>query len=373
MKKVLMLLSNPFNPDPRVYKEARSLVKAGYEVTILCWDRQLKQKKNENIEGIHIERIRLKAGYGFKSMIFKLPVFWVKIFLKSIKKDFDIIHSHDFDTAIVGYFLKIFKKKKWVYDSHDLYFTFFMMEGNKESTIAKIIKKIDVFLARRCNLLLVPTESLGGKYEGLREFYEKRGVKKIITLWNAPLIQEFLKYKKAKLKKSKEYTIGFLGGIRTTKNFIPLFRAVESLGKKYQILFVGGGKSEEILKRKSKEYKVKVKFIGPVKYQVISNYYRSCDVIYSFYPPRPNVLRGMSTKLFEAAILGIPTITNEESLMSDFVKEYKCGVTIKKATIKELREAILKSKEIKFNSNIIRKRWCWENEEKKLIGGYNQL
>ena len=53
-----------------------------------------------------------------------------------------------------------------------------------------------------------------------------------------------------------------------------------------------------------------------------------------FFPPRLNVLRGMSTKLFEAAILGIPTITNEESLMSDFVRKYKCGVTIKKQRLR---------------------------------------
>lgn len=34
-----MILTNGFDPDPRVYKEAKSLIKLGHKVTILCWDR----------------------------------------------------------------------------------------------------------------------------------------------------------------------------------------------------------------------------------------------------------------------------------------------------------------------------------------------
>lgn len=36
---ILMTLSNPFTPDPRVYNEAKSLVKAGHEVTVIAWDK----------------------------------------------------------------------------------------------------------------------------------------------------------------------------------------------------------------------------------------------------------------------------------------------------------------------------------------------
>ena len=66
--------------------------------------------------------------------------------------------------------------------------------------------------------------------------------------------------------------------------------------------------------------------------------------MYSYFPPRPNITRAISIKLFEASILGIPTITNEKSLMSDFVKRYKCGVTVEEATKEKIKEAILKSK-----------------------------
>jgi hypothetical protein len=57
MKKILMLRSNPFEPDERVYKEAKSLLENGYSVTLLCWDRELKFPEEEIFEGISIHNV----------------------------------------------------------------------------------------------------------------------------------------------------------------------------------------------------------------------------------------------------------------------------------------------------------------------------
>jgi len=54
--KILMTLANPFTHDPRVYNEARSLVKAGYKVTVLAWDRKKEYLPREIKDGINIVR-----------------------------------------------------------------------------------------------------------------------------------------------------------------------------------------------------------------------------------------------------------------------------------------------------------------------------
>ena len=56
--KILMLLSNPFMVDPRVSKEARSLTKAGHEVSVIVWDRKAQYSEIDNIDGISIFRIK---------------------------------------------------------------------------------------------------------------------------------------------------------------------------------------------------------------------------------------------------------------------------------------------------------------------------
>ena len=53
---ILMTLANPFTHDPRVYNEARSLIKKGYKVTVLAWDKEGDSPVTEERDGINIVR-----------------------------------------------------------------------------------------------------------------------------------------------------------------------------------------------------------------------------------------------------------------------------------------------------------------------------
>jgi len=375
--RIVMTVTNPFKPDPRVYKEAKSLAKHGHEVYIIAWDREGKYPKEEVIEGFRVIRVGPKAGYG-PLMALKLPLFYLNAFRVILKLKPDAIHTHDFDTAVLGFLFKKLKKKvMWVYDVHDLYFTFFSIEG-KKSVFEELIKKLDLIMARYPDILIAATQSIGGEHEGLREYYIKHGIfpEKIITIWNVPDLDVFLDYPNLKLRKSKKFTIGFIGGQRTVSNFISLFEAVKDKQNMYNILFVGEGKSTEKLKKLvQKEYpEINVEFVGHVDYKLIPNYYKLCDVIFAWYPPRENVKRGIAIKVFEAAMVGVPSIVNADSLMEDFVEEYRCGVAVKKLESGNLKQVLdlIRNKKIKFNPAKIAKKWNWKNEEKKMVRIYEK-
>ena len=379
MKKVIMLLSNPFKPDPRVYKEARSLVNHGYDVTVLAWDREGKYPKKEVIDGIKIERIRLKSRYGLSvELFFKMYLFWALAFFKSFKDDFDVIHTHDFDTAILGLLFKLLRKK-WIYDVHDLYFTFFSKENGKNILMTEIVRKMDLFFAKICDIFIVPTESIGGNYKGLKEFYIDYGIlkNKIITIWNVPDIDKFLNQKKLNLKKSDKFTIGFIGAQRTIQNFVTLFEAVKKLGSEnYKILFVGEGKDTEKLKKIAKEKysDLEIEFVGFIDYKMISDYYKVCDCIFSYFPPaRENVKRGISIKVFESSILGLPTIVNRNSLSNDFVEKYNCGIGISNLDVNEFMAALKQVRNIFVNNKDIQKTWNWKIMERRLLNTYKEV
>ncbi|MDH7517806.1 MAG: hypothetical protein QHH19_05625, partial [Candidatus Thermoplasmatota archaeon] len=55
--KILMILSKEFTVDPRVYKEARSLIEAGHQVTVLMWDRKGGYEKESVIDEIKVIRL----------------------------------------------------------------------------------------------------------------------------------------------------------------------------------------------------------------------------------------------------------------------------------------------------------------------------
>ena len=139
MKKrsVCIIRSNPVRPDSRVEKEAYTLKKAGYDVTILAWDRDNNHPERKDVikvgeEEISIYRLGYKASFGdgFKNIKQYLQFqFSMRRWLK--KKNFDILHACDFDTAFFS--IGIAHRKGEKYDIlvyHRL--TVFIRRGNSQ-------------------------------------------------------------------------------------------------------------------------------------------------------------------------------------------------------------------------------------------------
>jgi len=123
-----MLLTNGFEPDERVRKEGKCLVKNNYDVTIFCWDRSCKYKKSEIIDGIKI--IRFRTGKSRIRSAFSVAFGFLKLYKKIISfvkrngKNYEIIHCNDYDTLFLGSYLKKRMNAKMIYDSHELFFSY---------------------------------------------------------------------------------------------------------------------------------------------------------------------------------------------------------------------------------------------------------
>ena len=122
-KKVKMILTNRFDPDVRVYKEAKYLAKKGFDVEILCWDREneYKDREVEFLDGIKIKRLYpyAKYGTGLKQLkSFYKFILECKKYLKC--EEYDYLHCHDLDGVIAGYILKS-KDSKLIFDMHEFY------------------------------------------------------------------------------------------------------------------------------------------------------------------------------------------------------------------------------------------------------------
>ena len=68
-RSIVILRSNPVDPDSRVEKEANSLIKAGYDVIIVAWDRVSNYTINESFLELEVGRARvyrlgIRASFG---------------------------------------------------------------------------------------------------------------------------------------------------------------------------------------------------------------------------------------------------------------------------------------------------------------------
>ena len=132
-KTILMLLTNAYDPDPRVRQEALSLIAMGCRVRLLSWDRDQKAAATESIEGVEVERVFVASrhGRGPTQILFYLRVY-AKMFWRGWRTPFDAVHCHDLDTLPLGFVLGKLRRKPIVYDAHESFPD--MLEGSVPPT-----------------------------------------------------------------------------------------------------------------------------------------------------------------------------------------------------------------------------------------------
>jgi glycosyltransferase involved in cell wall biosynthesis len=371
MKNIIMILTNGFNPDPRVYKEARTLVDAGHNVEILCWDRENKHidKTKENLDGIKIKRFFAKSKYGsgYKQIISYLK------FIKAVKdyikdKRFDALHCHDFDGLLIGGILiKNHKNKKLVYDQHDQSYNFFM---NRNGIINKIIYRYIIYkekaLLKQVDTHIVVSQNMSKKYNKYSEN---------IIISNAPYRTTFKDIRKENRDK---IVIGFIGLIRHYKQLRLLVDC--SLNFKENIGIFLAGKS--LLSNKLKDYCLKnkisnVSFTGSFEMSELEKMYKKIDITYAVYPE--TAIISMPNKFFESILTETPMIADINTEFGQIVNDKKFGFVVDSnkevsSQLKGIFKAIIKNRDIlenyKLNMRKEKDKYCWENNIETLLGIY---
>lgn len=107
-KRIGMVLDRPYPPDIRVEKEARALVQAGYEVSLLAFRRNSEELERETVDGIDVWRImhlptpRRQLSRGYFQWRF-IDLEWPSSLDTFIKEaDIGVLHVHDLPLVKTG-------------------------------------------------------------------------------------------------------------------------------------------------------------------------------------------------------------------------------------------------------------------------------
>ena len=129
MTSIAMVVTNRYDPDPRVHKEATALLKAGHEIKIYSFDRFHEISEGiETIDGIEVHRFRLEKpmNRGIISTKKGLDRFRKFVINELHKNPPMVVHCHDQDTCSIGLYWKNkgatksgLKKGYFVFDAHD--------------------------------------------------------------------------------------------------------------------------------------------------------------------------------------------------------------------------------------------------------------
>src|SRR5437867_7295311 len=176
-RRVLMLRSkSPAGIEPRVEKEARALAGAGFDVSVVLWDRGREHGSAERRDGYDIERVRLRGSYGGPDLAIRLPLWWAACALRILRARPDIVHAVDVDTALPAAVTKRLRGHRLVIDVFDFYADMIALPLSPvvRSCIARLERRglaaaglvVLVGLARLVPLAPVPPARGGGGMNG---------------------------------------------------------------------------------------------------------------------------------------------------------------------------------------------------------------
>lgn len=290
---IVLLRSTDGNPDSRLEKYVKALELANYPYMEFCWDRK---GKFENTDNILYYKEKALYGNGWKNLrgLLGFNVFLIKKLFKYRKK-YSIIHACDFDTILPAILMKLFFRKKIVYDIFDWYV------DSREIKISFV----------RYFILLI--EFINLKISDVTVICEEERIKQLCTvprkLWVLPNIPnlDYMLYKK--LGKHAQINISYVGVFVKHRGIEKILKLVMDNPSKYKLDIAGFGELEPLVSSAAKSCP-NIIYHGSVKYTDGLGIMANSDIILAIYEKTiPNHIYAAPNKYYEGLCLGVPILT----------------------------------------------------------------
>ncbi|MFA5576922.1 MAG: glycosyltransferase family 4 protein [Tissierellaceae bacterium] len=369
-KKVCHITSSHGRYDTRIFlKQCKSLVKYGYDVMLLVND----DKEDEIVDGVKIISTKFKPVSRRERFLNSKK----KLFEMAIKIDADIYTFHDPELLLLGYRLKK-AKKVVIFDSHENYPEQILIKNYIPIFLRKIVatlyKKIETEVCMRLDAVLFPN-SLNGKHV----FERRTRITEFIE--NFPLLEEF-KYSEYISDLDKKDTVLYIGSITEARGITTLVKSVYMANAK--LILAGKFQSQKYYDelKELTEYSC-VEYKGVVNRKEVVNIINKSKIGVAIIRNigQYNKYDGFPTKVYEYMLMGLPVIISKYDYSYQVFKENNCGICVDPENIDEIVKSITfllnnpeQAKLMGDNGKrLVKERYNWDLEEKKLVALYNKL
>jgi glycosyltransferase involved in cell wall biosynthesis len=358
---------------------AKTLVKAGYEVHILEWDRDSHLQPLEWVDKVLAHRFRVKAPYGWK-LIYQLPLWYFYVTIFCLVKRFDIIQPQNLDNLIPIWLLRRIKNFRIVYDIADFYADAYI--PTNAFLLRKLTRYLEVLLVMRVNATIIADEvrikQIGFKPKNLCVIYNSPP--DVYGKLRARTRGKLLSRLCTAIKTNSHFTIFYGGAIDDGRGLYHLVEVCQRVSD-VTLMIAGFGRLEKHFLNFIKAKK-NILFLGRISYQEVLNCTMKCDCVVVLYDPRiPNMVYASPNKLFEAMMCGKPVVVSAGTVMASTVWREKCGLVVNYSDLNELKRAIellknnpdLASSLGKNGRKAYLEKYNWLTMEKRLLQLYSSI
>ncbi len=363
MKVCHLTTVHPLNDNRVFHKQCKTLVEAGYDVSLL-----ISHDRNETKNGVRI------IGLGpAKNRWHRCFVQSVRCLKYAVREKASVYHFHDPELVLVGVFLKLLGKKV-VFDVHE---NLPQQVLNKEWLGAlwfrKIISRCLIGAQKCCGLIF---DGIVAARPDIAEYWPPGRSTVILNSASLTTIDGALKGQEAKDRP----VVIYAGGLSRIRGIKELVDAMAIIGDRAELWLLGPWHDEgfEDECRQAPGWK-QVKYLGYKTVQEVFGLMKQCDIGIITFLPAPNHLTTIPTKPFEYMACHLPVIMSDfeywRKLFGDhvlYVDPASPGDVAEKI-LELLDNAHLVSLLRAAGRKLVEDRFSWEAESGKLLSLYAGL
>ena len=340
MSRVCMLVTNRGYDDPRVCMEAEALVRAGHDVTVVGWDREIDQDVTQTQNGVRFIRLALRSTHARGlTQVYFLWRFWRRCLPVVKELSPDVIHCHDLDSLLPGLRASRATGAKLIFDAHENFPD--MMDGHLPAPAVKIIRWLESNLVPKVDLLITVGPMLA-------DFYRQLGAKDVQVVGNWKNAADYTFDADQVSAARKELgipddviAISYIANLGRDRRIEPLLNAVAG-DKRFACVFGGSGSQADLVSRAADAHD-NIIFLGhvpPVKVPLLT---AACDVIYyGFDESNPNARWSAPNKLYEAIAVGKPILGGDFGEIGNTITTHGCGLIANTESAETLKPTLEK-------------------------------
>lgn len=393
-KNVCMFVTNEVTHDPRVRKEAATLVNAGYSVAVIGFKIDKAIKDSDLFEpGYIVVRVDVSA---ISSLINKLTIylsyrkktrFRVKLVLalQHIKKlchciylifgaarfKANVYHAHDLDTLLAAYWARSRNKGKLVYDSHELWTE---QRENSSVIFKRFFGLIENFFLKKVDTVITVNNSIAEELE---------------HRYNIPrphVLRNFSPHKNCSVTgpTTEKVKVLYHGGYSAGRGLEELIMSVVFWDHSTDLFLRGYGPIEDSLRDIAlrNDLSDRIHFLPPVSMETLIEEAAFAHIgIMPYKSTCLNNLYSLPNKLFEYMMAGLAVVASDLPEIRRLNDEASFGLLFDPDSPESIAETVnrlARDKALLEHCRMNALRWSrsvgnWETESKKLVAIYRDL
>jgi len=319
-KKVVIIVENlPVPFDRRVWMEATTLIKAGYEVSVICPKGKGFEQEYEVIDQVHIYRHKMPPDISSISGYLReyaTALFWEFRLAHRVwrERGFDIVHvcnPPDLMFLVAGWF-KLFKGVRVIFDHHDINLEMYEAKYGRRDIFYYGLSLVERLTFATADVVISTNES----YLSVALSRGGKSPEDVFVVRSGPDLSRFQPVPPNPVyRRGRKYLVGYVGVMGEPEGIDYLLQSVryivyEKKRQDIQFMLIGSGPMFEKLQALSEELEVKefVEFTGRIPDNELLARLSSCDVCANPDKKMPYNDRSTMNKIMEYMAMGKPIV-----------------------------------------------------------------